>query len=1239
MKKVFALIVVMVMLLQVPCFAIAAEKESGTPKHIPRIVSVVFDNSGSMYSQTDRWAYASYAMQAFSAMMGEDDVLHVTYINNPKSSTKIELGSSKAASVDNFERIMFGGGTANKMEDAAKILVKEYKTYGKNAKYYLVVMADGELDSDEGVFSQKLPEASNYAKKELAGAEYNAIFFSMLDKQPVISGVDCRNAKNSDEIIEKLSEISADIMGRTDIRNSCTVSGNSISFELQYPALSIAVFHQKKSTSVNGVNVSVSRSGSSSRYNVDTYYIDCPDEIIKDYSTSVFEEKKAEDPPSGLVSLVDNGSSSLPKGKYTITLSGCDMTKGDLVVLVEPAVKIGCTYYIEDDETPMTFDEMMSNACEGNSITVKCGLYELNEDGSLGDVVPESILSPDFNVYVNDVKVGNKVQNQKNAYIFKLSKDYEGKDIEIEATLKGYAPFVYRETFGAILVKPEIDTSNGIFSQPLTLTLELWESWKQNKEAISIPTENAANDILSYFSISFDGTDAFLEGKLDALPNVGVSGGNITYIPKAKSGVEFSSLPDKFNIAIIDNASKELVGTIKVNVVKPKYKIDVDNPLNGVNLGLEDLKTNTKGVAFTLMADYEGDGNYVLAQADENITVDLGALTGDLKCEKGKAVFVPKFDASSDNPDDILGKDHKIYATAVVDGSNVKSEEVTLSIAKPSYKFEIKNPFEGQTLNLDMLKINSEGISFVLMADYAGDGNYVAVEDASIDIEHGVLCGKVTCENGIAVFVPSYDPKNNKDVSLSDIMGKDHVVAAKATVNGTELSSENVVLSVGTVSYKIVLDNGITEAFTLDTIKTNDKKITFSIQADYENDGSFTEVASWDRGVYDLLTLTAGELPGRFETVYDGGGNPIGKSFTPLYDENNNGGVVFTKVAGRVHTIKASIEQYGVSGETTVEVLAPVYEIAVRKDAITVVDVDIRNNTEGVEFVVTRDGRALSAAELEGLEPYSIELNKNKKSIALVCSVKEDETGVAYLSCRPDYKGRFYISNPLFNWVCMLRVKDGEMTATYTLGQNSATAIINVDTNELAFIIFIIVLIIIAIIIWIIICFVTRRKIARGVFFIATFKRKRGTCSYVIDGTPIQVKSYGIKHFFHGSLICPFACPKIPVGNYICTTKVFVGGTPKIVFEQGRDGRYPPHQKGSLGIQWGSLIAGTLDRNTELSVSASISNSMEFYFSNGNFIVNDESKETITIVTYASNKTIRNEKNKIELFKRTRNKK
>ncbi len=52
--------------------------------YIRKIVSVVYDDSGSMRSQ-DRWANANYAMQMFCGMLNSEDQLYVTYMHRSQS--------------------------------------------------------------------------------------------------------------------------------------------------------------------------------------------------------------------------------------------------------------------------------------------------------------------------------------------------------------------------------------------------------------------------------------------------------------------------------------------------------------------------------------------------------------------------------------------------------------------------------------------------------------------------------------------------------------------------------------------------------------------------------------------------------------------------------------------------------------------------------------------------------------------------------------------------------------------------------------------------------------------------------------------------------------------------------------------------------------------------------------------------------------------------------------------------
>ncbi|MBO7253668.1 MAG: hypothetical protein J6V36_00015 [Clostridia bacterium] len=488
--------------------------------------------------------------------------------------------------------------------------------------------------------------------------------------------------------------------------------------------------------------------------------------------------------------------------------------------------------------------------------------------------------------------------------------------------------------------------------------------------------------------------------------------------------------------------------------------------------------------------------------------------------------------------------------------------------------------------------------------------------------------------NGEVFFVPFYDINSGTDISPADILGKDHIIIAKATIDGETIESEKVILSVSTATYKIVLDSVITEAFTLDTIKNNSQKITFSIQADYDENGVFGQIASWDIGVYELLSINSGELPGRFVTEYDESKKIIGKSFVPIYDENNNGGIVFTKVAGRVHSIRASIEQYNIFEETTVEVKAPIYDISLRKDRIRVLDVSIRKNTEGVEFIVSRDGRILNYEELDALSPFNIELSRNKDSIKMECSVKTDESGNSYIFCRPDYSGKFYIPISVFNWICMLSIEDGETIATYTLGKNSASATIDIETSELAVIVCIICLAVLLLVLWMLFCYLTRKRIVKGLFFIANYKRIEGHPSkYKFEGA-YQVKSYGLRHFFHGSLLIPFSEPKIFVGGKICTTTAFRKGTPEIRFERGSNGEYVPHISGVFVAEedWNHLVTNQINVLDEVGFNQFTESSAKFVFGTQNYIVKDNGGNVLSLITFASNDTIKAIRRMLEMI-------
>ena len=71
-----------------PAMPVSAEDRVMEP--VKKIVSVVYDDSGSMNdpidrnsgSDTRRWSPANYALQGMAALMNEKDEFHITLMNN-----------------------------------------------------------------------------------------------------------------------------------------------------------------------------------------------------------------------------------------------------------------------------------------------------------------------------------------------------------------------------------------------------------------------------------------------------------------------------------------------------------------------------------------------------------------------------------------------------------------------------------------------------------------------------------------------------------------------------------------------------------------------------------------------------------------------------------------------------------------------------------------------------------------------------------------------------------------------------------------------------------------------------------------------------------------------------------------------------------------------------------------------------------------------------------------------------
>ena len=81
MKRIAIFLLAVVMVFSIT--ASVVKPASAESMYIRKIVSVVYDDSGSMGG--DKWAYANYAMQTFCGMLNSEDQLFVTYMSHSQA--------------------------------------------------------------------------------------------------------------------------------------------------------------------------------------------------------------------------------------------------------------------------------------------------------------------------------------------------------------------------------------------------------------------------------------------------------------------------------------------------------------------------------------------------------------------------------------------------------------------------------------------------------------------------------------------------------------------------------------------------------------------------------------------------------------------------------------------------------------------------------------------------------------------------------------------------------------------------------------------------------------------------------------------------------------------------------------------------------------------------------------------------------------------------------------------------
>ncbi len=591
MKRILTLLLVLITVSTV-FVSLPSTTASADSMYIKKIVSVVYDDSGSM--DNAKWSYANYAMQTFCGMLNAEDQLYITYMSAKESkdvytSKKIDLSSDNIQeSVDAIKKhSKYSSGTPYKAVESAFNTLKGVTDENPNTQYWLVVITDGIFTEFDGMTyeaaERELDQRFNeYASTTMPNGTNAQVNFLAIGKTTVApaqnekAGIFTSKANAPADIIGCMSNMADKISGRTRLSSADIVKLDSTTIQVSsnIPLLNIAVLSQNTEATIT---VAVANNEN----NI---------EIARKAELSISKHNIKLNGRAYLLGNANGGNVNIiPSGTYLIKFNQ-EVDLADIDILYEPALEMRMTITVNGKKIEKYSE--LDNLVAGDKIAVSCKIYEMNTDKEISP----SLLPPKTNynitVYENDAQI--KSIDGENMVL----DEFTVKDIKTKITatvrIDGFAPIdfsvIFTPTTPPVIVESsEEESSVAPIPEPVyTINAEY------GSDAKSVRFDEIADnkDLTVCFTVFKDGvqvTDASelnaLNYKVTASPD-GNSGttqivdGKIVFTPNKASpatGVPSYEVEVKCTIADGTEASLKytvLLASYQVIAVNPTDKID-----------------------------------------------------------------------------------------------------------------------------------------------------------------------------------------------------------------------------------------------------------------------------------------------------------------------------------------------------------------------------------------------------------------------------------------------------------------------------------------------------------------------------------------------------------------------------------------------------------------------------------------------------------------------------------------
>jgi len=252
MKRMICGLLVLAALLGCLLPAVQAGAEADTLRSAKKVISVVYDDSGSM--KGDRWVYANYAVQALTALLNAQDQLFITYMSQPTRAVPVDTGNISGAVEEIRKLHVYAQETPARALDTARKALDTVTGEDRSTQYWLVVLTDGVIQNLGQSLQSRLDSYKGAVMPN--GSALNTVYLTMLNQADTMARPDPAGglytycAEDAASITGNMAAIANLIACRLTADTVTQVNGTTFRFTSRLPMYSVSVLSQNSNATV-----------------------------------------------------------------------------------------------------------------------------------------------------------------------------------------------------------------------------------------------------------------------------------------------------------------------------------------------------------------------------------------------------------------------------------------------------------------------------------------------------------------------------------------------------------------------------------------------------------------------------------------------------------------------------------------------------------------------------------------------------------------------------------------------------------------------------------------------------------------------------------------------------------------------------------------------------------------------------------------------------------------------------